>query len=298
MSFTALRLRLEEEVLHLAVRFATATGHPPTPPPLEIERFDFPSVQWPEDYEPLVITSAGDLHIGNPLFGLEELDNVVGLINDCKPDLNLWAGDYLNNAHRYNGGCGKPAEIARVAARVNARFGSYGVLGNHDHDNDGPGMAAALGNAGIGVLENEAVLIRRKGGDFWLVGVGDYSSGHQNLTEAFSRVNGKLPVVALAHNPYSIYGMPMNPVITFSGHTHGHQFKIPGISRIPGCPDNDLDQGLKVREGRTVHITTGLGYSLYPIRNVQPRFTVCQIMTAKKSEAVTAQETPALVAVG
>lgn len=283
-------LKAVQELLYGGVRlteiFSGKTLHKNIPPlavrhvPFTSERLNAPNIR---------IASAADFHYGS--FGLSQelLEESIGALNDSRPDIILLGGDFLNNRNPYNGGCGHPYELAYSLRALEAPLGVYAVLGNHDWDNDAEGLRCALDQNGIRVLENESVELRHGGEFFRLVGIGDYSSGKQRLGKAFYDASAGESMIALAHNPTSILGMPFNPAMTFSGHTHGGQFELPGIPftdirprYIPGCA-HGLVLGLAEKEGRHVHISAGLGTSIIPWRSVAPEIVVFDLVSAQGS---------------
>jgi predicted MPP superfamily phosphohydrolase len=264
-------------------------------PSLKEEPVSFPSTRW--TLPSLKVAMASDFHWGSAGFSLSNLRDVVRRLNKSGADIILLGGDFLNNYHKYNGGCGDAEEIAAILGELKAPLGVFAVLGNHDWDNDPEGIkiGPALKKNGIAVLENDAVRLVHQGEKFWLVGVGDHSTGHEDLTKAFAKTSGGSPIIALAHNPSSIEKMPLNPVITFSGHTHGAQFELPIIGKwfkpVPACA-RGLVHGLVEKWGRCVYISAGLGNSLVPWRTVAPEIV---IFTLRPAEALVTAMDEALV---
>jgi predicted MPP superfamily phosphohydrolase len=100
-------------------------------------------------------------------------------------------------------------------------------------------------------------------GDLTLVGVGDLWSGEFDVQRAFERVAPDAAVLVLCHNPDG-----KQPLAAFSwqlmlsGHTHGGQGCIPGISPVwAPVSDKRFIAGLYGWEGRQLFITRGLGCS-------------------------------------
>jgi uncharacterized protein len=258
----------------LGIRFLKSAGFFKVQP-LQVTSYTLASPDW--HYGPLKIAVASDFHVGSPFVDLEYLERAARRINELEPDIILLPGDFVNSPTKYNGVYIEPEKIARVLSSLSAPGGVYGTLGNHDWFEGGPRTREALENAGISMLENASVKVELGNTRFWISGVGDHGTGHADLSKTFSAVTDGLPVIAMCHNPYSIYGMPLDPVITFAGHTHGGQFKIPLSDKIPflkapleDCPDKELFYGLMEREGRSLCVNSGMGSSFYPIRNVPP----------------------------
>ena len=115
----------------------------------------------------------------------------------------------------------------------------YAVSGNHDHRTDWPYIAIHLRAAGVTVLENSHVRIRRGNGEIILAGVCDPDTGHARLNDALPIPNDAV-IVLLAHTP--AWFEPWNAVrvptalkrvsLTLVGHTHGGQVKLPFFGAV------------------------------------------------------------------
>ena len=83
-------------------------------------------------------------------------------------DLYLLLGDFLDST-RLGFGRARVRDVARELARIPR---ALAVLGNHDWRGAGPAMGWALRDAGVRVLENEAVAVRD---GLWVAGAADLS---------------------------------------------------------------------------------------------------------------------------
>ena len=79
-------------------------------------------------------------------------------------------------------------------------------------------------------------------------------------------VNDGAFIVALVHNPdiwHAVLQPDLKAQLTFSGHTHGGQFRIFGWS--PASLKTDYGAGWYEENDRSLFVTTGLG-ALVPFR--------------------------------
>lgn len=161
-----------------------------------------------------------------------------------------------------------PAPIGEVLAGLKAPLGVYSVLGNHDWWKDGPGMWTALEKAGISVLENSAVKVRKDGFDFWVAGLADDTTRDPDYAKAMADVKDDAPVLMLAHDPANFMDVDGRPVVTLCGHTHGGQVTIPYVSPIviPGRAPLKYAYGHVQEQGRDLIVTGGIGTSILPVR--------------------------------
>lgn len=254
-----------------------ACGFDLNPPPLKITKYTVESSRWPDHYKPLKIAAASDFHVGSTHVPLSYLESVVEKINTLKADIILLPGDFLNSPYGGDGIYIEPKQIAAVLGKLKAPLGVYAALGNHDHYEDPAGMCDALEANGIDVLYNQSILVSRDGQIFNLVGIGDATTGNANCKMAFSRVNSEIPTIAMCHNPITTHEIS-EVVVTVAGHTHGHQYKLPFIKQpVLGCPDYDLARGKTVKNGSSVIVSSGIGTSLVPFRNVAPEIVELNI---------------------
>lgn len=233
--------------------------------------YDLPTPKWPKTHASVKIAVASDLHVGCASVPLDRLDHVVAQLNSIDPDIILLPGDFVvsneNNFQRYV----PPALIAHKLSGLKARYGVYAVLGNHDWYLDGHGVWDALESRGIRVLENEAVKIVRPdhpGQDFWLAGLADDMTRTIDLWAAYNSVTDNQPVVMMCHDPGTFLDIGTRPVVTFCGHTHGGQVRIPflGAAYLPSRAPLRYAYGHIVENDRDLIVTSGVGTSSLPIR--------------------------------
>jgi predicted MPP superfamily phosphohydrolase len=183
------------------------------------------------------IVFISDIHIGLQRDGW--LDSVVDRVNEQKPDIVLIGGDFIE---------ADSSELERLAplARIDAKNGTYAVLGNHDYGGWGRCRAdngtadkviGKLESLGIDVLRNEHRVIGGEGG-FALIGVDDDWSCYDDYDAAAAGVRDELPKVILAHNlnsanPAAIHG----PSLILAGHTHCGLIRVPFITEAALGPN-------------------------------------------------------------
>lgn len=219
---------------------------------------------WPADAPPVTVALASDLHVGGGAMSPARLERLMDQIAAERPDLALFAGDFID---------GHDPQTARDAAplltaafrRLRPPLGTIAVLGNHDNDSDPDPVAAALRRAGVTVLENEVL----RAGPLAIGGVGDAYSGHDRLKETIDRVR-TLPgaPLLLTHSPDIAPALSSDAPVLLAGHTHCGQIVLPliGALWIPSRYGSRYRCGI-IREGdRTMVVGAGLGTSLLPLR--------------------------------
>lgn len=168
----------------------------------------------------LRIALISDTHLG---YVIEEkhLAKVAAAVNAIQQDIICIAGDVFDGDMT---SLSNPEKLQALFRGMEAEYGVYACLGNHDAGAGYPQMLEFLEGAGIQVLMDEAVVIDRR---FVLAGrrdsspiggQGDSRREMEGLPDAES-----LPVIVLDHQPGNIdeYGGDVDLILC--GHTHRGQ---------------------------------------------------------------------------
>lgn len=245
---------------------------------------------------PLKIAVVSDLHVGEPWLSLKRLEQVVARTNALGADLIVMLGD-LPAGHRFVKKSVPTDKIAKALAGLKAPLGVHAVLGNHDWWTDraaqargqGPcAIAAELAAAGLGVLQNRAIKIKRPEGAFWLAGLDDQLAidigrgrfrGLDDLPGTLAQITDDAPAILLAHEPDIFPQVPDRISLTLSGHTHGGQVRLFGYSPIvPSAYGNRFAYGHIREDGRDLVVSGGIGCSILPVRlGVVPEITIIEL---------------------
>ena len=228
------------------------------------------------------ICQLSDLHRG-PLVPAEHLQHWVRLAMSLEADLIVITGDFVSVSARYAPSC------AAALAPLRARYGVFGVLGNHDYwTGDAEGVRAALTRAGVQVLMNGSVRLNVNGVEWWLCGIDDVWSGSPDLDAALREVPEGAFHILLCHEPdFADTAAARNVPLQLSGHSHGGQVRLPlvGAPLLPYLGQK-YPWGLQrvANSGTLVYTNVGLGVSFPPIRfNSPPEIT---LLTLKRGSAV------------
>jgi len=228
----------------------------------------------------LRIAVLSDLHIGSPHVGLDKLRKIVERTNAESPALIVLLGDFVTGGPngRRSGGFVEPELIAQELKKLRAPLGVYAVLGNHDWWYDGERVGKALTDAGIPVLENQAVHV----GHIWLGGIADYWTREPAIAGTLRQVTSDDPVVLITHNPDIFPEVPSRVSVTLAAHTHGGQVKLPIIGTLITTSKLGYNAGEYVDHGRHLFVTTGIGTSIVPVRfGVPPEIVILTLSPSK-----------------
>jgi len=233
----------------------------------------FPAL--PAGLDGFTILQISDLHVG-PFMDSTMLQPIVRSINALAPDLVAITGDIINWGSAYID------EAADGLAGLQAEYGVYAVLGNHDFYCDTDTLCSKLEKTGIQILRNGWREIRPDGGGLLqLVGIDDSKSrmmrdpNIHNLKKALHQAPEAGFKVLLSHRP-TVFdaAAALGMRLTLAGHTHAGQLISPfGNGRAWSLAKlfYDRDYGLYDRNGSYLYINRGLGVVGPPLRINCPR---------------------------
>ena len=244
---------------------------------LEVKRIDFASDRLPDDFDGYRIVLFSDAHVGSYTGNsYHVLDDAVDSMLALKPDAIFFLGDVQNTG---------PEEIEErlsTLSRIKAPDGVFSVLGNHDYSK----YIGGTQEEKLMAEEKTQELQRRMG---WKLLLNEHSfihHGADSIVIAGMQGNEELGVdrgvanyentirgipegsftVMLAHDPlhWREYVVPyIDAPLTLSGHTHGGQIRLLGLSTTNiKFPE---DYGMYQLDGKSLYVTAGLG-ALIPIR--------------------------------
>lgn len=166
------------------------------------------------------IALISDLHIGY-VIDEKHVKKIVAAVNAAEPDLVCIAGDIFDGDIT---SVKNPSVIQEMFGKINAPYGVYACLGNHDAGAGYKGMLDFLDKAGIRLLQDEAVLIGHK---IILAGRKDSGpiGGQGEKRTALAEMEGaeELPRIILDHKPDNISEYDRSTDLILSGHTHRGQ---------------------------------------------------------------------------
>jgi uncharacterized protein len=257
--------------------------------------YKFTPPNWTPDLK-LRIVMLADLHCIQPHMPLSRWKKIIATANSLKPDLHLLMGDYIAS-HRFRTGLVSFEDIADAARELKSNLGTYSIMGNHDWWEDPDASIKAKGlphaqkvftAAGLNVLDNQALQLRKDDKPFWLSGTNSMiaiRTGHSefksraDLPKALSMVTDDAPIIHLAHEPDLFVDVPKRVSLTLSGHTHGGQIRLFGYSPVvPSSYGNRYAYGHIIEDGRHLVVSGGLGCSIMPVRfGMPPEIVVLEL---------------------
>ncbi|MGQ9898293.1 MAG: metallophosphoesterase [Acidobacteriota bacterium] len=228
----------------------------------QIDRQDIIIPHLPDDFHGFTIAQLSDIH-HSPYLSLEHLAKAVRETNALQPDVIVLTGDYVTHTARYVEPC------AECLGRLQARFGVFAVLGNHDVWVGAAAVTQAFERHGIPVLNNTNLPLYIGGRFIYLCGLGDTTTRNHDLIGALKGTRRRDIRILLSHNPSIIKEASLAECdLVLSGHTHGGQVKLPVI----GAPISYNRHGKQYTRGwaqmkkTQIYVNRGLGTIFLPIR--------------------------------
>ncbi|MBR7106850.1 MAG: metallophosphoesterase [Lentisphaeria bacterium] len=229
-------------------------------PELREVTFEIPGL--PRRADGLKIVWLTDLHV-DAMSDPERIEHLVAKVNSLKPDLVLLGGDLVD---------GRVAALGYKLlplAGLEARFGVYGVPGNHEYYSGYYEWMSFFENqCKVRMLVNTS---HSPGCGIFLVGVGDAAGKRNrapeaNFRQAFKDVGSDDAVILLAHRPDIVHcSAKMEVMLQLSGHTHGGM--ISGFDRIVRKVNGGFVSGKYTVGNTRLYVSNGTGiWSGFPIR--------------------------------
>lgn len=257
---------------------------------IEVRHVEFASKDLPTAFDGYRIVQFSDAHVGAFTGWRQKIfSRTIDSINAQRADLIVFTGDMQNR---------EAAEVKpyiKLLEKLKARDGICSVLGNHDYpeyvDCDEFQKAANLGETmsiqqdlGWYLLNNGYHRIRRGKENIVIAGMENDGEGRfpqlGNISYALIGLKRQSFVIMLEHDPSS-WRRKILPhshcQLTLSGHTHGGQFSLFGLS--PAMLKYHEYAGMYYMGDRAINVSTGVG-GVVPFRfGVSPEIVV---ITLKK----------------
>jgi predicted MPP superfamily phosphohydrolase len=254
----------------------------------------------PKEFSGFRIAQISDIHLGSWI-SKNEFAEAIQIINELQPDVIFFTGDLVNystdEAYRFED----------ILGRLNAPYGVYCTLGNHDYGDykrwkskeakqqNMEEMFRLYNRLGWKLLRNENRLLRKGNGELAVIGVENWGSMKRfqkyGDLQAAAKGTESAPVrLLLSHDPshWQLKVSDFNSTIdvTFAGHTHGAQFgiEVPGMRWSPSQYIYKYWAGLYSKENsitgenQYLYVNRGLGSIGYPGRvGILPEITLIEL---------------------
>lgn len=249
--------------------------------------YEVASKRLPESFEGYKIVQLSDLH--DAKFG-ENHEDVVHEVKSIAPNAIFITGDLIDS-NRYN-----LEQSLLLVKELQHEAPIYYVTGNHEiSTNDVDRIKESLQQLGVRVLSDEREIITSDKNESIAIGgiedplsspLEDEDAVKASVARTFENLPTGLFKILLSHRPEQFEIYVDNQVdVTFSGHAHGGQFRLPGFGGLVSPGQGwfpELTSGVHEKNDSQLVISRGLGNSLMPLRLFnQPEIVV---VTLRKLE--------------
>jgi len=216
----------------------------------------------PESFDGLKVVHFSDLHYKR-FINEDKVDAIISEINLINPDIVLFTGDLIDKD--------TPVSdddfdfLTDAFNKINAKYGKYAVLGNHDHNNFDE-VVKLLNDSGFKYLENEEEIIMNKTGD--IISILGISKDTNNLDDEDKKNNTddneSYYRMVLVHEP-DISDRIINEYnvdLILAGHSHNGQIRLPFIGALytPDGAKKYYDEHYII-DNTDLYISSGIGVS-------------------------------------
>lgn len=211
------------------------------------------------------IVMVSDVHLG-AVQSERRLTEMVERMNAQNPDVVCIVGDLFNDDFD---SIRDVAAAKKAFQQIDATYGVYAVLGNHDGGDTFDEMLAFMEEGQIHVLKDEVTVID---GRLALAGrldpspIGGFGKlERHSIQSKLDALDDTLPVVVMDHTPNHLqeYGEDVDLIV--SGHTHKGQI-FPGNYITSLVFDIDYGYGQLKKDGPQVVVSSGIGTWGMPMR--------------------------------
>lgn len=246
----------------------------------------------PSSFKNLKIVQISDIHAGS-FYDKEAVKRGIDMLNAEKPDVVFFTGDLVNDSAT------EMDNYMDVFSKIEARYGVFSVLGNHDYGDyrswdseeeklkNLDRLKEVHAELGWRLLLDEHIYLENESDKIAVIGVQNWGAGfHQigDLQKAYNNVDAPIKLL-LSHDPThwdeEVKKSYKDIDITFSGHTHGAQMGIEthGFKWSPISLRYSKWAGLYKEDNQYLYVNRGYGFLGYPGRiGIWPEITVLELV--------------------
>ncbi|TXC82125.1 metallophosphoesterase [Luteibaculum oceani] len=234
----------------------------------------------------LRVVQISDAHLGSFLDHKKPVRTAINEINKLEPDLILFTGDLVNDI------ASEAEPWVPEFSKLQAKYGKYSVLGNHDYGDyykwdsveekraNLDRLKTIHGEMGFTLMLNEGDYIEIEGQQIYLGGVENWGlppfPQHGDIERALAKYNPDAFGILMSHDPThfdeQVKTHQKAPDLTLSGHTHGMQFGLilGSFKWSPVQYRYKKWAGTYMHQDKMLYVNRGFGYIGFPGRVGMP----------------------------
>lgn len=223
----------------------------------------------PSGFDGLKIVHFSDIHYNRAITS-SKVDKIVDEINLINADIVIFTGDLIDKDMEL-----KDSDFEYLTdafSKINAKYGKYAVLGNHDHSKMDE-VIDVFNNSGFKYLENSYDIIYSQDSEkIFIGGLGNVSYNLDNLDKTMEYFNSNNDInykIMLIHEPDISDNIVDNYDVNLilAGYSHNGQVRLPIIGPIytPPGAKKYYDEHYII-DGTNLYISSGIGVSIVNYR--------------------------------
>ena len=232
---------------------------------LVTKEYTISSTDIPLGFDGIKVVHFSDLHY-NRAITFSKVKSIIEEINFINPDIVVFTGDLIDKDT--NLGDKDYNDLTNLLLKINAKYGKYAVIGNHDYGKDEDKVTAVFNESNFKFLDNDYEIIYNKNNEKIFVGglnTVSYKQDDLDKTMKYFDDNDDIDYkIILVHEPDISSEIVKNYDVNLilAGHSHNGQVRLPFIGAIYKPPyakkyyDNYYDIN-----GTDLYISSGIGVS-------------------------------------
>ena len=253
---------------------------------LEVRTLTIEIENLPQEFDGLKIAVLSDTHLGNFVKYKKYFNQIGNEINSQNVDLLLFAGDLVNTSPK------EGAPFIPFFNNLNAKYGKYAVMGNHDFCKYFNWSSEIVRESmvyktkelyracGFSLLENDYVLLEKDSLNTICI-VGADETG--NLQQTLKSCPQDIFKILLLHDPKKWETQVVKDsdiTLTLSGHTHAMQCAFNISDKKFSLAQLLFKQydGLYNIDNQYLFVSRGIGYAGIPVRmGLKPEISILEL---------------------
>lgn len=223
-----------------------------------------------ESMNGLKIVHFSDLHY-NRAININKVDDIVSEINLINPDIVVFTGDLIDKDVTL--GNSDINDLITSFKKINAKYGKYAIMGNHDYDKNKDKFMKIFENSNFTILNNSYDIIYSSNMEnIFIGGIGSISYSDADISKTLDYLKENTDIdykIILIHEPDIVDSIVDDYQVNLilAGHSHNGQVRLPIIGAIytPPYAKKYYDNYYMV-DDTVLYISSGIGVSSYNYR--------------------------------
>lgn len=216
------------------------------------------------DFDGIKIIHFSDIHYKR-IITKDRIDKIINEINLINPDIVIFTGDLIDQDSNIEED--DITYLKEALSKINAKYGKYSVIGNHDYSIDIEVLRSIYKESNFNLLENSYDIIYGKNNNKLYIG-GISTGAFSDTVLNKMNYNEECYKIIILHEPdYTDEIISLNPNLILGGHSHNGQVNIPYLKKyfVPTGSKKYYDEHYLVNN-INLYISSGIGVSRYNFR--------------------------------